>query len=76
MSEGRGVRAVIVIPGSPGSARLDEVPEQDPELGSVLVEALAVGVCGTDVEIAGGHCQGRSGWSWATSRSAESSTRV
>jgi threonine dehydrogenase-like Zn-dependent dehydrogenase len=45
---------VTVIPGRAGSARLDEVPEPDDELGSVLVEALAVGVCGTDVEIAGG----------------------
>ena len=48
------MRAVTVIPGSPGSARLDEVPEPGPELGSVLVEAMAVGVCGTDVEIADG----------------------
>ena len=43
-----------MIPGSAGSARLDDVPEPDGELGSVLVEAVAVGVCGTDVEIAGG----------------------
>src|SRR5689334_4899118 len=48
------MRAVTVVPGSAGSARLDEVPEPEPELGSVLVEAVAVGVCGTDVEIAGG----------------------
>jgi glucose 1-dehydrogenase len=48
------VRAVTVTPGSPGSARLDEVGEPAAELGSVLVEALAVGVCGTDVEIANG----------------------
>jgi len=48
------LRAVTVIPGSPGSARLDEVPEPGAELGSVLVEALAVGVCGTDAEIASG----------------------
>ena len=48
------LRAVTVIPGGPGSARLDEVPEPGAELGSVLVEALAVGVCGTDVEIAAG----------------------
>jgi threonine dehydrogenase-like Zn-dependent dehydrogenase len=45
---------VTVIPGSPGSARLDEVPEPGTDLGSVLVKALAVGVCGTDVEIASG----------------------
>ncbi len=48
------MKAITVIPGRAGSARLDEVPEQGPEAGSVLVEALAVGVCGTDVEIAGG----------------------
>jgi glucose 1-dehydrogenase len=48
------LRAVTVIPGRAGSARLDEVPEQDAELGSVVVEAMAVGVCGTDVEIAAG----------------------
>jgi glucose 1-dehydrogenase len=48
------LRAVTVIPGRAGSARLDEVPEQGAELGSVVVEALAVGVCGTDVEIAAG----------------------
>jgi glucose 1-dehydrogenase len=48
------VRAVTVVPGSAGSARLDQVPEPGLELGSVLVEALAVGVCGTDVEIANG----------------------
>jgi threonine dehydrogenase-like Zn-dependent dehydrogenase len=48
------LRAVTVAPGAAGSARLEEVPEPAPQLGSVLVEALAVGVCGTDVEIAGG----------------------
>jgi threonine dehydrogenase-like Zn-dependent dehydrogenase len=48
------LRAVTVTPGRSGSAQLDEVPEPGPELGSVLVEALAVGVCGTDVEIASG----------------------
>jgi threonine dehydrogenase-like Zn-dependent dehydrogenase len=53
------MRAVTVIPGSVGSSRLDEVPEPGPELGSILVEALAVGVCGTDVEITSG------GYGWA-----------
>jgi len=46
--------AVTVIPGTSGSARLERAPEPDLELGSVLVEALAVGVCGTDAEIAAG----------------------
>jgi threonine dehydrogenase-like Zn-dependent dehydrogenase len=48
------LRAVTVIPGTAGSAKLDEVPEPDAALGSVVVEALAAGVCGTDVEIADG----------------------
>jgi glucose 1-dehydrogenase len=42
------------MPGTSGSVRLDEVPEPGAELGPVLVEALAVGVCGTDAEIASG----------------------
>jgi threonine dehydrogenase-like Zn-dependent dehydrogenase len=48
------MQAVTVVPGTAGSARLDDVPEPGVELGAVLVEALAVGVCGTDVEIANG----------------------
>ena len=46
------MQAVTVVPGTAGSARLDDVPEPGAELGSVVVEALAVGVCGTDAEIA------------------------
>ena len=49
------MHAVTVVPGTAGSAKRDAVPEPDAELGSVLVEALAVGVCGTDAEIASGH---------------------
>jgi len=52
------VQAVTVVPGRAGSARLEEVAEPGAELGSVLVEALAVGVCGTDVEVA----DGQYGW--------------
>ena len=48
------MKAVTVVPGTAGSVRVDEVPEPDPALGSVLVEALAVGICGTDAEIASG----------------------
>jgi threonine dehydrogenase-like Zn-dependent dehydrogenase len=48
------MQAVTVAPGTAGSLRLDEVPEPAVELGSVLVQALAVGVCGTDAEIADG----------------------
>ncbi|NTU60462.1 MAG: glucose 1-dehydrogenase [Deltaproteobacteria bacterium] len=48
------MKAITVQPLSKGSARLEEVPEPDPRNGSVLVEAVAAGVCGTDVEIADG----------------------
>ena len=52
------MRAITVEPKKAGTARLEEVPEPDPREGSVLVEAIAVGVCGTDVEIA----EGKYGW--------------
>ena len=52
------MRAVTVVPGTTGSLRLDDVPEPDARSGSMLVEALAVGICGTDVEIA----EGKYGW--------------
>jgi glucose 1-dehydrogenase len=48
------VDAVTVVPGQAGSARFEDIPEPDPASGSVVVEALAVGVCGTDVEITSG----------------------
>jgi threonine dehydrogenase-like Zn-dependent dehydrogenase len=48
------MRALTVVPGRAGSARLDDVPEPAAEEGDVLVEALAVGVCGTDREIFAG----------------------
>jgi threonine dehydrogenase-like Zn-dependent dehydrogenase len=52
------MKAITVEPGKPGTARLEDVPEPDPREGSVLVEAIAVGVCGTDVEIV----EGKYGW--------------
>lgn len=49
------VRAVTVTPGVPNSLRLtEEWPEPAPEEGAILVEALAVGICGTDHEIIAG----------------------
>ena len=52
------MKAITVEPHTPGSARLEDIPGPDPHDGSVLVEALAVGVCGTDVEIV----DGKYGW--------------
>jgi threonine dehydrogenase-like Zn-dependent dehydrogenase len=48
------MKAVTVQPLVAGSVRFEEVPEPDESAGSVLVEAVAVGICGTDVEIASG----------------------
>ena len=48
------MKAVTVEPGAAGSARVEDVPEPDASTGSVLVEAVAVGICGTDIEITSG----------------------
>jgi len=48
------MRALTVVPGQRASARLEEVAEPPRDDGAVLVEALMVGVCGTDREIVGG----------------------
>lgn len=48
------MRAITLLPGIKGSARLDDVPEPKEEEGSVLVRSLALGVCGTDREILAG----------------------
>jgi threonine dehydrogenase-like Zn-dependent dehydrogenase len=52
------MKAITVEPRKTGSARLEDVPEPDVRNGSVLVEAIAVGVCGTDAEIV----EGEYGW--------------
>ena len=52
------MKAITVEPMKPGSVCLEEVPDPDTRDGSVLVEAVAIGVCGTDVEIA----DGKYGW--------------
>ncbi len=53
------MRAITVIPGERDSARLEEIEEPSPEAGAVLVQAVAIGVCGTDGEI----IRGEYGWS-------------
>ena len=52
------MKAITVEPKKAGTARLEEIPEPDERDGSVLVEAVAVGVCGTDIEIV----EGLYGW--------------
>src|SRR5687767_755696 len=48
------MRAITVIPGKPDSVQLEERDEPPTTAGDVLVETLAIGVCGTDVEIVKG----------------------
>jgi len=49
------MRAFTVQPGQPDTISLDEVPAPPGSDGTVLVRALALGICGTDREIIAGH---------------------
>lgn len=53
------MRAITIEPKKAGSAKWEEVQEPSVREGSILVEAIAVGVCGTDVEIMEGNTDGR-----------------
>jgi threonine dehydrogenase-like Zn-dependent dehydrogenase len=53
------MKAITIEPKRSGSARLEEIPEPAGRGSGVLVETIAVGVCGTDVEIV----EGKYGWS-------------
>jgi threonine dehydrogenase-like Zn-dependent dehydrogenase len=48
------VKALTVIPLQAGSAELSDVDEPPETDGGVLVETMAVGICGTDAEILSG----------------------
>jgi glucose 1-dehydrogenase len=48
------MRALSVVPLKPGSAAVVDVDEPAPGAGDLLVDGLALGVCGTDREIAAG----------------------
>ena len=52
------MRAITVVPGQTESARLEELPEPSEQEGDVLVDGLALGICGTDGEIV----RGEYGW--------------
>lgn len=49
------MRAITLIPGQAGTARLDELPLPPADDGGLLVRALALGLCGTDHDILAGH---------------------
>jgi threonine dehydrogenase-like Zn-dependent dehydrogenase len=48
------VRALTVVPGRAGSLAVTDVPDVEAAPGELLVDGLAVGICGTDQEIADG----------------------
>ncbi|HEY3531367.1 MAG TPA: glucose 1-dehydrogenase [Nocardioides sp.] len=52
------MKALTVKPGAAGDVKVDEVPDPSREDGDLLVEGVAVGVCGTDKEIV----RGEYGW--------------
>ena len=54
VGRGRSVRALTVIPLQAGSAAVTDMPEPEPGPGELLVDGIALGVCGTDREIAAG----------------------
>jgi threonine dehydrogenase-like Zn-dependent dehydrogenase len=55
------MRALTVRPGVANSVNLETVPDPSLSEGTVLVQALALGICGTDREIAAGE------YGWAPS---------
>jgi threonine dehydrogenase-like Zn-dependent dehydrogenase len=48
------MRALTVIPEKANSLELSDVPEPEAHEGDVLVDVVAVGICGTDAEIMAG----------------------
>jgi threonine dehydrogenase-like Zn-dependent dehydrogenase len=45
------MKALTVVPLQAGTAAFSDMPEPPESDGPVLVETVAVGVCGTDIEI-------------------------
>ncbi|HET7328900.1 MAG TPA: glucose 1-dehydrogenase [Nocardioidaceae bacterium] len=49
------MKALTVLPGEAGSLAVSDVPDPVRAAGDLLADGLAVGVCGTDKEIAAGY---------------------
>lgn len=48
------MRALTIVPGKAGSAAVTDLPEPPESAGAVLIETVAVGICGTDLELVAG----------------------
>jgi threonine dehydrogenase-like Zn-dependent dehydrogenase len=48
------VRALTVVPLKANSAEVTEMPDPEPRTGDLLVDGIAIGICGTDIEIVAG----------------------
>jgi len=48
------LKAITVAPGAPNTVRLEDRPEPAADRSTLLVQAIALGVCGTDREIISG----------------------
>ncbi len=48
------MRAITLDPSTPDSADLEEMPEPGAEEGAIVVDGVALGICGTDAEIVRG----------------------
>jgi threonine dehydrogenase-like Zn-dependent dehydrogenase len=48
------VRALTVVPLQKDSAQVTEMPDPEPRDGELLADGVALGVCGTDIEIVSG----------------------
>ena len=74
-----GMQALTVQPSTPDSLQVTDVPDPEPGAGDLLVDGLAIGVCGTDREIAAANTAGRrraaTGSSSGTSRWAGCAAR-
>ncbi|WP_103956537.1 glucose 1-dehydrogenase [Nonomuraea solani] len=45
------MRALTFVPGGKGTLDVEEVPDPEPGKGELLVQGLALGICGTDREL-------------------------
>lgn len=48
------MRALTIVPGQAGSAAVTDLPEPPTSAGPILIETVAIGICGTDLELVSG----------------------